>query len=208
MRGGQGRCLFVVDEPRVAGPRRPPPGRPVRTARDAGLAWWSLTRASPAWPRSTWTCPTQSCARQVGRSFCVRVHQADAERMSALFGMAWRAETSTASDGRTVTRQRRNPASMRRLCRTCRPGPPGCAFRNRHQCARADHPSRTCPAHAALAIQTVSASARRTVCIFRRRLPDRHGGRCPGRSRPRTRGCSAACRAARAERVSAVAGQP
>src|SRR5919199_214728 len=104
-----GRCLFIVDDPRLLKREGRWLADLFGTARDAGIGLVvadqgiaGLAEVHPDLPdavlRSTgWQLIFRQCSPD------------DAEKMAALFGTTWREDTSYSSDGRTTTRLREEP---------------------------------------------------------------------------------------------------
>jgi hypothetical protein len=106
----QGRCLFVVDDPRLLKHEGRWLADLFDTARDAGIGLVvadqgiaGLAEVHPDLP--------DAVLRSTGWQLIFRHGSPDdAEKMSALFGTTWREDTSYSSDGRTTTRLREEPA--------------------------------------------------------------------------------------------------
>ncbi len=104
-----GRCLFVIDEPRLLGHEGRHLAELFGTARDAGLGLVvadqgiaGLMAVHPDLP--------DTVLRSTGWQLVMRQGSpADAEKMAALFGQTWRRDVSSSSDGRTMTRWQEGP---------------------------------------------------------------------------------------------------
>lgn len=105
----QGRCLFVVDEPRLLEHEGRHLANLFGTARDAGLglvvADWGIAGLS-AVDRDLPDAIMRSTAWQI---VLRQGSAADAEQIAAQFGTVWREDISRSSDGRTVSRLREEP---------------------------------------------------------------------------------------------------
>jgi hypothetical protein len=124
-----GRCLFVVDEPRLLGHEGRHFADLFGTAREAGLGLVvadqgiaGLSAVHPDLP--------DAVLRSTGWQLVMRQGSpADAEKMAALFGTTWRRDTSTSSDGQSTTRWQEGP----RVYQTWLMGlPTGSGWRRRH----------------------------------------------------------------------------
>jgi hypothetical protein len=105
----EGRCLFVVDEPRLLGHEGRHLADLFGTARDAGLGLIVADQGIAGLATVHADLP-DAILRSTGWQVILRQGSpADAEKMAALFGTEFRADTTTASDGRKLTRQRREP---------------------------------------------------------------------------------------------------
>ncbi|MBV9172812.1 MAG: hypothetical protein JOZ81_22310 [Chloroflexi bacterium] len=104
-----GKCLFVVDEPRLLGHEGRHLAELFGTARDAGVGLVvadqgiaGLAGVHPDLP--------DSVLRSTGWQLIFRQGSpADAEKMTALFGRVWREDVTHLSDGRKSTRRREEP---------------------------------------------------------------------------------------------------
>lgn len=105
----QGRCLFLVDEPRLLQYEGRHLADLFGTARDAGIGLVvadqgiaGLIAVHPDLP--------DAILRSTGWQMIMRQGSpSDAERMAALFGRTWREDVSRSSDGRITTRWREEP---------------------------------------------------------------------------------------------------
>ena len=105
----QGRCLFVVDDPRLLQHEGRWLADLFGTARDAGIGLVIADQGIAGLAAVHSDLPN-AVLRSTGWQLVFRQGSPDdAEKMSALFGRAWRDDVSYGSDGRTTTRVRQEP---------------------------------------------------------------------------------------------------
>ena len=106
----QGRCLFIVDDPRLLKHEGRWLADLFGTARDAGIGLVVADQGIAGLAEIDPTLP-DTVLRSTGWQLIFRQgSDADAEKMAALFGTTWREDVSYSSDGRTTTRLREEPA--------------------------------------------------------------------------------------------------